>query len=54
MADFFILDDTKARAVLQNLLLINLCGHIIAPDLKNLPAAVFSQTNPIFSIIFSR
>ena len=54
MADFFILDDTKARLFIQNLLLINLCGNVIVPDPKNMPEAVFCQTNNIYSIVYSR
>ena len=54
MTDFFTFDDTKAGLVVQNLLLINLCGNIVVPDPKNLPAGVFCQTNALFSIIYSR
>ena len=56
MPIFFTLDDTKAKAtlVVQNLLLINLCGNIIVPDPKNLPEAVFCQTNNLYSILYSR
>ena len=54
MTDFFTFDDTKAGLVVQNLLLINLCGNIIVPDPRNLPAAVFCQTNNLYSILYSR
>ena len=54
MAEFITLDDTVATLVMKDLLIINLCASILAPDPRLLPSAVFAQTYNLYSILYSR
>ena len=54
LADFFTLDDSVAKLVVRDLLLINMCAVIVLPDPRLLPNAVFCTTNNIHSITYSR
>ena len=54
MDDFFTLDDTAATLEVKDLLFINLCDSILAPDLRLWPAAITRQGYFINSIKYSR